>query len=57
MTPVPGADPPVDRFGLHLAVAARQVYDWNQDFILSHRDMTVALDVIPRAIQSSNEVT
>lgn len=44
-------------FGLHPAVAAGQVFDWNQDVILSYQGMTTALEAIRSAIESSTKVT
>ncbi len=44
-------------FRLHPAVAAGQIFPWNQDFILSYQGMTVALETVLRAVQSANKVT
>ena len=44
-------------FSLHPAVAAGQIFDWNQDVILSYPGLTAALDVILDGVRSSRKVT
>ncbi|MCO5224519.1 MAG: ABC transporter substrate-binding protein [Thermomicrobiales bacterium] len=41
---------------LHPAVVAGQIFDWNQDFIQSYQGMTIALDHITNAIDTSTKV-
>lgn len=41
----------------HPAVAAGQIFPWNQDFIMSYQGMTEALDGIASALESSEKVT
>lgn len=41
---------------LHPAVAAGQIFDWNQDFIQSYQGMKTALDHITGAINASTKV-
>lgn len=42
---------------LHPAVAAGQIFDWNQDFIQSYQGMKAALDNVTNAINQSTKVT
>ena len=44
-------------FSLHPAVAAGQIFGWNQDMIMSYQGVTTALDVVLTAVQTSNKVT
>lgn len=42
---------------LHPAAAAKQVFPWNQDFILSYQGMTAALEQILVGLRASRKVT
>lgn len=44
-------------FGQHPAVAAGQVGDWNQDFIMSYQGMTDALNAIISTLDGAEKVT
>ncbi len=44
-------------FSLHPAVAAGQVFGWNQDVIMSYQGLTLALDAVLQANEASNKVT
>jgi iron complex transport system substrate-binding protein len=44
-------------FSLHPAVAAGQVYGWNQDVIMSYQGLTIALDDVLAANEAANKVT
>ncbi len=44
-------------WGQHPAVKADQIFDWNQDFILSYQGMKDAYDILIEALAVSNKVT
>lgn len=44
-------------WGQHPAVKAGQIFDWNQDFILSYQGMKDAYDILTEALTTSNKVT
>ena len=44
-------------FSAHPAVAAGQVGDWNQDFIMSYQGMTDAINAIITPLEAAEKVT